>query len=84
MRTLMEHGVQAPEFAGALAAMLDLLDRLEAALAQSQWLDGRAFSLADAGVLPYVLRLDALAMTPLIEARPKAADLFARVQGLAA
>ena len=83
-RSVLEHGVQAPEFAGALAAMIDLLDRLETALAQSQWLGGRTFSLADAGVLPYVLRLDALAMTPLIEARPKAADWFAGVQDLPA
>ena len=53
-------------------------------MANDEWLGGGAFSLADAGVLPYVLRLDALAMTPLIEARPKVADWYARVQGLPA
>lgn len=83
-RSVLEHGVQAPEFAGALAVMIDLLDRLQDALANDEWLGGGAFSLADAGVLPYVLRLDALAMTPLIEARPKVADWYARVQGLPA
>lgn len=83
-RSVLEHGVQAPEFAGALAVMIDLLDRLQNALANDEWLGGSAFSLADAGVLPYVLRLDALAMTPLIEARPKVADWYARVQGLPA
>ena len=83
-RSVVEHGVKAPEFAGALAMMIDLLDRLAAALAKGAWLGGRTFSLADAGVLPYVLRLDALAMTPLLEARPKVADWFARVQGLPA
>ena len=36
------------------------------------------------GVLPYVLRLDHLAMTPLIEARPHVADWYARVQALPA
>ena len=83
-RSVLQHGVKAPEFAGALAVMIDLLDRLEASLANGEWLGGDVFSLADAGVLPYVLRLDALAMTPLIEARPKAADWFARVQRLPA
>jgi glutathione S-transferase len=41
------------------------------------------FSLADAAVLPYVLRLDALAMTPVLSSRPHVADWYARVQALA-
>ena len=38
----------------------------------------------DAGVLPYVLRLDHLAMTPAIEARPRVVDWYARVRALPA
>lgn len=81
-RSVIEHGVKAPEFAGALAQMVDLLDRMEAALASAPWLSGDAFGLADAGVLPYVLRLDHLAMTPLLSApaRPRLADWFDRVR----
>ena len=41
---------------------------------------GELFSLADAAVLPYVMRLDHLAMTPLLSARPQVADWYARVQ----
>lgn len=83
-RSVLEHGVQAPEFAGALATMIGLLDRVEAALAGGGWLSGDAFGLADAAVLPYVLRLDNLFMTSLIEARPNLLDWYGRVQELPA
>lgn len=79
-RSVIEHGVKAPEFAGALGQFIDLLDRMQAYLDGSRWLSGRDFGLADAAALPYVLRLDTLSMTPLIDARPRAADWLARVQ----
>jgi glutathione S-transferase len=83
-RSVVENGVKAPEFAGALAAMLGLLDEAEAALGRTSWLGGEEFGIADAAVLPYVLRLDHLAMTSTIEARPKLADWYARLQALPA
>ncbi len=81
-RSVIEHGVEAPEFAGALRKMIDLLDRAEVTLAQRDWLSGSSFGLADACVLPYVLRLDHLAMTPLLaaDARPSLARWYERVQ----
>jgi glutathione S-transferase len=81
-RSVIEHGVEAPEFQGALDSFLDLLDAMETQLAPGGWLAGDAFSLADAAVLPYVMRLDHLAMTPLVspEQRPRVADWYARVQ----
>jgi glutathione S-transferase len=79
-RSVIEHGVKAPEFAGALGRFLDLLDRMQNRLADSAWLSGDDFGLADAAALPYVLCLDTLAMTPTIEARPGVADWLARVQ----
>ncbi len=79
-RSVVEHGVEAPEFAGALACFVDLIDALQASLAPDGWLSGDDFGLADAAVLPYVLRLDHLAMTPLLSARPAVADWYARVQ----
>lgn len=81
-RSVIEHGIQAPEFAGALACLVGLLDDMEGALEAQPWLSGDAFGLADAGALPYVLRLDHLAMTPLLgtNARPRLADWYARVQ----
>lgn len=83
-RSVLEHGVKAPEFAEALRLMLGMLDKMEVALASQQWLADDIFSLADAGVLPYVLRLDALAMTPVISKRPNVADWYARVKALPA
>jgi glutathione S-transferase len=81
-RSVIEHGVEAPEFAGALRNIIDLLDQADAALARGDWLSGDSFGLADACVLPYVLRLDHLAMTPLLsaEARPFLARWFQRAQ----
>lgn len=79
-RSVIEHGVKAPEFAGALGRFLALFDDMEAALAGQSWLSGDAFGLADVCALPYVLRLEHLAMTPLIEARPHVSGWLARVK----
>ena len=83
-RSVIEHGVAAPEFAGALGVFLDTLDEMEAGLAGQRWLSGARFGLADATLLPYVLRLEHLAMDPLLErtARPCVADWLARVKAL--
>ncbi len=81
-RSVIEHGVAAPEFAGALRRFLDLLDAMEAALQPGGWLSGDGFGLGDAAVLPYVVRLDHLAMTSLLseETRPLVSDWYARVR----
>jgi glutathione S-transferase len=81
-RSVIEHGVKAPEFAGALGVFLDCLDRIEDDLAAAPWLSGPSFGLADATVLPYVLRLEHLAMDPLLDraTRPRLADWLARVK----
>jgi glutathione S-transferase len=79
-RSVIEHGVAAPEFAGALGRFLDLLDDMDVALAASPWLSGDGFGLADAAALPYVQRLEHLAMDPAIDARGRTADWLKRVQ----
>ena len=83
-RSVILHGVQAPEFAGALAVFLDTLDRMESQLADRTWLSGKGFGLADATLLPYVLRLEHLAMDPLLDpsVRPRVADWLGRVKAL--
>ena len=83
-RSVLEHGVKAPEFAGALSVMLGFFDLVEAALVEAEWLSGAEFGLADAAVLPYVLRLDHLAMTPVLEARPNLLAWYRKVQALPA
>lgn len=81
-RSVIEHGVAAPEFAGALGAFLDLLDAMDASLAANGWLSGDRFGLADAAALPYVLRMEHLAMTPLFSGttRPHVGGWLARVK----
>lgn len=79
-RSVIEHGVKAPEFAGAIGSHLDFLDEMNAALGDAPWLTGDLFGLADAAALPYVLRLEHLAMGPLVEARPRVAEWLERVK----
>jgi glutathione S-transferase len=51
-RRVIEHGVEAPEFAGALAKMVAFLDKMDAAITPGGWLSGDSFGLADAAALP--------------------------------
>ena len=81
-KSVIENGVAAPEMRGALETFVGLLDRMEALLADRPWIAGDGFSLGDACALPYVLRLEHLALGSLVEARPRAADWFARIQAL--
>lgn len=69
--SVIDHGVKAPEFGGALQRFIAVLDALEAPLGQHAWVAGENFSLADASVLPYVLRMDHLAMGSLFGANVK-------------
>jgi glutathione S-transferase len=84
-RSVLEHGVGAPEFASALARFVALLDDMEESLAPGGWLSGGDFGLGDVSVLPYVLRVEHLGMDPLLEAsaRPRVADWLARVKARA-
>lgn len=79
-RSVIEHGVKAPEMKGAVHAFLSMLDDMATSLEAQDHLAGDDFSLADAAVIPYVLRLDSLAMTPFIEERPVVARWFDRVR----
>ena len=81
-KSVIENGVAAPEMRGALAAFVGMLDRMEVALEGRPWIGGEGFSLGDACALPYVLRLEHLAMGSLIEARPRVAGWFVRIQAL--
>lgn len=81
-RSVIEHGVHAPEIATAVGVFVKLCDDMDASLAGREWLAGDSWSLADACLTPYILRLDSLAMDPLLDAgtRPNLAAWYARVQ----
>jgi glutathione S-transferase len=81
-RSVIEQGVKAPEFANAISVMLSFMDTINESLDGNNWLSGDSFGLADAAVLPYVLRLDHLAMTPVLEARSNLMAWYQRVQTL--
>lgn len=80
-RQRLAQGIDAPEPARALRIYDRFLADMETALANQPWLAGERFSLAEIGVIPYVNRLDMLAVSPLwTEKRPRLADWFRRVK----
>jgi glutathione S-transferase len=58
-------GIAAPGAAEKIKLYLAFLHKMESALADSDWLVGPAFSMADIAMTPYLNRLDALAMDGL-------------------
>lgn len=84
--SVLEHGIEAPEFEGAYKTFVDMLDRMEKDLESQPWLSGETFGLADATALPYVLRLEDLALEVLYaeETRPRVNAWFKHVQALPA
>jgi glutathione S-transferase len=46
------------ERAGARAKLVELLDRMEAALRETAWLAGERYTIADIAVVPFVKRID--------------------------
>jgi glutathione S-transferase len=77
-RSVIERGVEAPEFAKALRVFITILDTMESDLQSRPWLSGERPGFADASALPYVLRLEHLSMDPLIAARPAVAHWLSR------
>jgi glutathione S-transferase len=78
-REAYELGVEAPLFRTALGGYEELLDDMDAAIAEEGWLAGNGYSLADISYAPYVARLEHLKLTPLIEERSALADWFRRI-----
>lgn len=56
-RSVVEHGLDAPEVGPAAKELAGLAKDLDAALSHRKWLCGDTWSLADAAIGPFVLRL---------------------------
>ncbi len=69
---VLDHGVAAPDMRPAIRSYLALLDEMQAQLADTLWLAGPDFSLADIAVLPFLTRIEHLGMGTLIDARSRA------------
>ncbi len=78
-RSVLDHGVKAPEFGAALKRFMGMLEEMEASLKKSDWLVGSELSLADGAVLPYVLRLQHLGIYELFNAYPSVSAWFSRM-----
>lgn len=79
-RAVLADGVQAPVFRQALLQYLQVLQSAEDMLSHSSWLAGEDFSLADCALTPYVLRLEHLAQTVLVERLPNLSRWYAAVR----
>jgi glutathione S-transferase len=63
LRQTIALGIEAPQFIGAIKVYGQAIDKMSHQLEQTAWLAGEQYSLADAALLPYVCRLETLAMT---------------------
>jgi glutathione S-transferase len=69
LRQTIARGVQAPQVAAALKVYDKMIEQLSRQLAQTAWIAGDEYSLADAAILPYVCRLEDLAMSWMWEGK---------------
>jgi glutathione S-transferase len=80
-RITIEKGMAAPFAADAVRVYDSLLSRIEARLEDTgDWLAGGSYSLAEACLAPYVVRLDHLTLGWLWDRRPRLAAWYERIQ----
>lgn len=80
-RLTIELGMDAPFAADAMRLYDGALDRIETRLAEGRdWLAGNAWSLAEACLTPYIVRLDHLQLASMWDQRPRLAAWYARIQ----
>ena len=77
-----EKGLASPAAAVSIAALQRFVAQLAAALDGHPWLATDAFSLADAGAVPYMVRARALRLTPLWAGQPAVAGWLERTTDL--
>ena len=77
-----EKGVSTEQEAGAYRVLATLVGLMEESLAESSWLAGDAFSLADIAMAPYVNRIEVLAHPEILASsvHPRVAGWWSRIQ----
>ena len=81
MRELIELGIDSGLVVDALKRLDKMLVDMETALKSDDWLAGGAYSLADAGLTPYVNRMNMLGLSAMWERqRPGVTDWYARAR----
>lgn len=79
-RTAFRTGIENPVLPMMARRANKLLGDMDATLADSPWLAGPEISLADVGLISYVVRLEQLAMTMMFEGRPHLAAWLGRMK----
>src|SRR5262249_3859192 len=77
---VVTHGLESVYVAEALAHHKRLLNRIDAAMQSEPYLAGDRYSLAEAAVIPYILRLELLRLTPLWDKLPGVAAWWERLR----
>jgi len=79
-RSVIEHGLDSEFVADALAHHRKLLSWMAESLKDGPYLAGDAFSNAECGVIPYVLRLELLKLDGMWQEHPAIADWWSRMR----
>ncbi|MAF49301.1 MAG: glutathione S-transferase family protein [Rhodospirillales bacterium] len=79
-KDLLENGVRSKLFPAAIGAWNKTLGDMEDRLAESAWLAGDEFSLADIAYAPYLTRWEHLQLVGLVAGRPHLAAWFERIR----
>jgi glutathione S-transferase len=79
-RDVALHGLESKYVRDAVANHMKLLTVMDTTLASGSWLAGPEFSLADAAVIPYILRLDLLHLANMWQRLPRIAAWYERMR----
>ncbi len=81
LQRIMDNGLAAPEATDAARRFDEFVGAMDSALAQSHYLVGNSFTLADAAAIPYINRADMLGLAGLWENRRlHVANWYARMR----
>jgi glutathione S-transferase len=78
MQSVVEQGLEAPGVGAALRTYYGSIQSMAKALAETRWLAGDSWSLADITMLPYVLRLEHLGLDWFWSEAPNVAGWLTR------
>lgn len=79
-RDAARNGIPEEELAAAHASLREMLERMQQALADSRWLAGDEYSLADVNTAPFVDRLATFPEYDLGRDWPRVADWYSRLR----
>lgn len=79
-RDVIYNGTAAREFGLAVTMWIGLLNDMESALNDHDWLVGDAYTITDAAYTPYLTRLDHLNVLGFISDKPRLTDWYNRIK----